>query len=344
MSPTVSRKRKVEFQLLGLIMIILALAGLLTVFGGQRADGSSKFLNLDYLVLLATQTSVIAILAVGIVMVIITAGIDLSIGSIYALAGVLTALVVRNTTGSTALILTLLLCAGFGALCGIANGTMVANLGVHPFIITLGTMMVFRGFAFIASKGQSVLAVPSVNEAVKQTGLSITNSRGVPETISVVPLILTVVVMISGAIFLKKTTAGRRIYAVGGNAEAARYAGLPLKPIIAGAYVLCGLCAGLAAFLSYGYYGAVSSNDGNAYELQAIAAAVIGGTSLSGGKGNAIGAVLGALLIVMIRNGITLLGLDQNYERIIVGSAIVIAVVIDRLSAKAAERRMLRQS
>lgn len=331
-------------QLWGLLFVIFGLSVILTLFGGQRPDGSSKFLNLDYMVGLATQSSVIAIMAVGIVIVVITAGIDLSIGSIYALAGVLTALTLKTSAGWSAVCIAMLLCAGFGALLGLINGGLVANLGVHPFIVTLGTMMVFRGFAFLASKGQSILSGSMVTESVKGLGIGITNSRGVQETISIVPLSLTLLMMILGAIFLSKTTAGRRIFAVGGNVEAARYAGLPIKPIIAGAYVLCGLCAGVASFISYTYYGSVSSNDGNSYELQAIAAAVIGGTSLSGGKGSAIGAVLGALLIVMIRNGMILLGFDQNYERVIVGTAIVVAVVIDRLSSKASSKKMLQQS
>jgi ribose/xylose/arabinose/galactoside ABC-type transport system permease subunit len=338
--------RRIETQLFGLMLVILSLAVTLTLFGGKRSDGSSKFLNLDYLVGLATQTSVIAILAVGIVLVIITAGIDLSVGSIYALCGVFAALILRTSAGLPVpfqIGLTIALCIGFGLICGLLNGLMVANLGVHPFIITLGTMMVYRGFAFIASKGQSVLALDGVNNFVKTSGLHLTNSRGGMDTIALFPLILTLIVGLLGSVYLRKTAAGRCIYAVGGNAEASRYSGLPIKPIITGAYVLCGLTAGIAAFLSYGYYGAVSSNDGQSYELQAIAAAVIGGTSLTGGKGNALGAVLGALLIVMIRNGIILLGFDQNYERIIVGTAIVIAVVIDRLSAKAAEKRLLQK-
>lgn len=331
-------------QLLGLLFVIFGLSVVLTIFGGQRPDGSSKFLNLDYLVLLATQSSVIAIMAIGIVIVIVSAGIDLSIGSIYALAGVATAVVLRSYSGFSAVFVALLLCTAFGALLGLINGGLVANLGVHPFIVTLGTMMVFRGGAFLITKGQSVLSAGGVTESVKGFGISVTNSRGVAETISVVPMGLTLIMLIIGSIFLTQTTAGRRVFAVGGNVDAAKYAGLPIKPILCGAYVLCGLFAGVSSFVGYAYYGSMSSNDGNSYELQAIAAAVIGGASLSGGKGSAVGAVLGALLIVMIRNGMILLGFDQNYEKVIVGTAIVVAVVIDRLSTKASEQKMLKQS
>jgi ribose transport system permease protein len=157
-----------------------------------------------------------------------------------------------------------------------------------------------------------------------------------------VPLVATLLVTALGSVFLTKTTWGRRIFAVGGNIEAARYSGLKIVPILAGVYTIAGLSAGLAGFLGCSYYGSASSADGQGYELYVIAAAVVGGASLVGGKGSAGGALLGALLIALIRQAIRTLNFNNNYEWIIIGVAIIVAVVLDRTSAKLAERRAIR--
>jgi ribose transport system permease protein len=137
---------------------------------------------------------------------------------------------------------------------------------------------------------------------------------------------------------------GRHVFAVGGNAEACRYAGLNVGRIRAGVYLASGLCAGVAAFMGAGFYGSASCGDANGYELYVIASAVVGGASLSGGKGSAVSAMLGALLIVLIRQAIRTLHFDQNYEWIIIGCAIVIAVVIDQASARATARRLAKHA
>jgi len=158
-----------------------------------------------------------------------------------------------------------------------------------------------------------------------------------------VPLILTLLVALIGSVFLTRTTWGRRIFAVGGNIEAARYSGLKIRPILTGVYTIAGLTAGLAGFLGCSYYGSASSADAQGYELYVIAAAVVGGASLIGGKGSASGAILGALLIALIRQAIRTLNFNTNYEWIIIGVAIIVAVVLDRTSARLAEQRTLRQ-
>lgn len=324
----------------GLIVVILALGALMTSFAGTRIDRLSgqrinNFLNPDTLLQIATDTSFFAIMAVGMTMVIISAGIDLSVGSIYAMAGVLSALVLQNShlAGGIAVMASFGLCTGFGLLTGLANGVMVCRLGVHPFIITLGTMWVYRGIAFVTSKAVSIPVLMSVTDAVK-------NTLGLRRGLYPVPLIITLIVTALGAVYLTKTTWGRRIFAVGGNLEAARYAGLKLNPILTGVYVITGLTAGIAAFITSAYYGSASSGDAQGYELYVIASAVVGGASLSGGKGSAFGAVLGALLITMIRQAIRTLRLDSNYEWIIIGVAIVVAVVVDRLGQTATARRL----
>jgi ribose transport system permease protein len=151
-----------------------------------------------------------------------------------------------------------------------------------------------------------------------------------------------VLVAVLGSIFLSRTVPGRHIFAVGGNAEASRYAGLPLGRVYVLVYALAGLTAGLAAYLGGAFYGSTSCADATGYELYVIASAVVGGASLAGGKGSVISAMLGALLITLIRQSIRTLHFDQNYEWIIIGCAIIIAVVLDQASAALAQKRLAR--
>lgn len=334
-----------NFQQAGLLVIILTLGAILTIFGGSHEDRTAggvinNFLNPATLVQVATDTSTFAIMAVGMTMVIITGGIDLSVGSIYAVCGVTMGLLLRAMPHAAPLHMVLSalgLCCGIGLLCGLINGTMAAKLGVHPFIVTLGTMWVYRGIAFVSTNAESVGMPEAVINVAKA-------NLGMRHDLFPVPMITMLLVTIAGAIYLQKTTLGRRVFAVGGNIEAARYAGLPIGPVLAGVYVLSGLCAGIAAFVGSSFYGAASSNDANGYELYVVASAVVGGASLSGGRGSAIGAFLGALLIVLIRQAMRTLQLNQNYEWIIIGVAIVVAVVLDRFGARLRERRMAAQA
>jgi ribose transport system permease protein len=266
--------------------------------------------------------------------VIISGGIDLSVGSIYALSGVASALVLRMS-GQTAPLLGFLLCVGTGTLAGLMNGALIARLGVHPFIITLGTMWVYRGIAFVTTKAQSILVPEALTEFTK-------SNLGLRKDLFPVPMLVMLSMTAVGAIILAKTVWGRRVFAIGGNVEASRYAGVPIGRVLTGVYVFSGFTAGLAAFLGSGFYGSASSGDAQGYELFVIASAVVGGASLQGGRGAATGALLGALMIVMIRQSIRTLGLDQNYEWIIIGVAIILAVVLDRLNRSLADRRLLR--
>ena len=322
-------------------MVIIVLLGVvLTAFAGTRVDRFTgrtinNFLNADTLLQIATDTSFFAIMAVGMTMVIVSGGIDLSVGSIYAMCGVLTAIALKamGLTGGSAVFVGLLVCAGIGVVAGLANGVMVSKLNVHPFIITLGTMWVYRGIAFVTTKAESMIVVSSITEAIKST-------LGLRKGLFPIPLLATLLVALIGTVFLARTVWGRRIYAIGGNPEAARFSGIPNGRVLTGVYVISGLVAGLAAFLASGFYGSASSGDAQGYELYVIASAVVGGASLSGGRGTALGAVLGALLITMIRQAIRTLRLDQNYEWIIIGVAIVLAVVVDRLTQASVQRRL----
>ena len=320
---------------LGLLLVLLLLATTLTLAAGSHVDSQSgrtinNFLNTHTLIQMATDASAFAIMGVGATLVVIAGGIDLSVGAIYALAGVTMAMVLR-TAGplSPALSVSLGLgtCLAVSLLCGLANGLMVIGLRVHPFIITLGTMWIMRGVAFVISRAESIV-VPTALTAVAKAPL------GLGTALYPVPLLCMLAVTTAGGLYLSRTVMGRHIYAVGGNPEASRFSGLNVPRITLGVFVLSGLAAGAAAFLGAAFYGSATSSDANGYELYVIASAVVGGASLSGGKGSAISAMLGAILIVTMRQAIRTLHMDQNYEWIIIGTALIVAVVIDQRGSR----------
>jgi len=333
-------RRLLASQQVGLLVVMLALTLALTLLAGSHADRQTghtvnNFWNSYTLVQTATDASFFAIMAIGATLVIVSGGIDLSVGSIYALSGVSMGLLLRAVgplaPGSTVL-LGLLVCIGVGLACGLFNGLLVVGLGVHPFIITLGTMWMLRGIAFVASRAESIL-VPTALTGVAKASL------GLGGGLYPVPMLCMLALALLGSLYLGRTVMGRHIFAFGGNLEASRYAGLPLKRIQLGVFALSGLTAGIAAFLGASFYGSASSGDAQGYELYVIASAVVGGASLLGGVGSAFGAMLGALLIVLIRQSIRTLHLDQNYEWIVIGCAIIVAVVVDRWSTRLAARR-----
>jgi ribose transport system permease protein len=327
----------------GLLLVIVTLAALLAAFAGTHIDprtgqAVNNFLNAHTLIQTATDASFFAIMAVGATIVIVSGGIDLSVGAVYALAGVATAMALRGLGLSdpvSAVLVGLAVSLGVGLACGLLNGVMVVGLRVHPFIITLGTMWVVRGVAFVSSDAESILLPRPLTEVVKA-------SLGLRESLYPIPMLVMVLVTVLGSVYLTQTVMGRHIFAVGGNEEASRFSGLRISRIKVGVFVLSGLTAGLAAFMGAGFYGSASCADATGYELYVIASAVVGGASLSGGKGSAVSAMLGALLIVLIRQSIRTLHFDQNYEWIIIGSAIIIAVVLDQASARFTARRLGR--
>lgn len=356
-----------KFPESGLLLVIVVLGLLLAVFGGsvqmpkfettpdgkrQRAmvtnaegqqvpaaETANKFFNAKTIVQIAKDTSFFAIMAVGMTIVIITGGIDLSIGSMFALASVCGALVLSPygpSGGGVATVLGLIATIGVGALLGFLNGAMITVFRVHPFIITLGTMAIYRGIAFVRTSGQSIGGFPEAFRHFVRWEL-------VPD-LSLVPLIVMIIVAIVGGILLSKTTFGRKIYAVGGNEIASRFSGIRVGRIKLLAYTLSGLTAGIAAVLSLGYYGVGSSGDGQGYELNVIAAAVVGGASLIGGKGTALGALLGAIILQMISNGLVILDIPQNYSQIVIGMVMIAAVLFDQLNAWFTRRRLLART
>ncbi len=362
--------RPFRFQELGLVLVILGLGTLLTIFGGtveipkmqtnefgelervftEDADGNrqlvletkNKFLRAENLTNLAKDASFIAIMAIGATFVIVAGQIDLSVGAIYALASVIGALVfnIFGPDGSEAEAATwigiscgMLACITTATVCGLVNGGMVVALRVHPFIITLGTMAIYRGIAHVITKGQSISNFPETLGTMIRGDAS--------SELSLTPMIVMIVVTLIGVIYLGRLSAGRRIYAVGGNEEASRFSGIPVGRVKLGVFVIAGFTAGVSSLLALGYYGSGSSGDGSGYELDVIAAAVVGGASLSGGRGSALGAMLGAIIIKMLDNGIIILGINSDYSRIIIGAAVILAVVFDQLNTWWANRRSL---
>src|SRR5580700_7927008 len=350
----------------GLILVIIALGLLLAIFGGSvqlpkfetTPDGKrtrafeinesgqkvpafvtvNKFFNPATLVQIAKDTSFFAIMAVGMTVVIITGGIDLSVGAIYALASVCGALILSPygpSGGAGATVLGILVTIGVGTFLGFLNGAMITGFKVHPFIITLGTMAIYRGIAFVQTNGQSIGGFPEAFRSfVRQeyNGLIL------------VPLVVMIIVMIIGGVFLSQTAVGRKIYAIGGNETASRYSGIRVGAVKILVYTISGLAAGIAAVLSLGYYGAGASGDGSGYELNVIAAAVVGGASLIGGKGTALGALLGAIILQMISNGLVILNIPQNYSQIVIGMVVIAAVLFDQFNAWMANRRLLAKT
>lgn len=340
-----------RLQELGLLVVILVIGTLLTVYGHVDARGGpNTFFNLNNLVgQIATYMAVYAIMAVGVTFVIITGGIDISVGSIFALSALAAAGALQNLDPQTPLLQATLVAlavgSGVGLLCGVFNGALVTTLRLHPFIVTLGTMSIFRGIANVSTN------IKTLPEPGKELPASFTtgfmqryffeSSPGVGG-VQLMPMIIMLLVVAIGWFYLRMTIGGRETYAVGGNEEAARFSGIRVKWVKLRVYAISGLAAGVAGTVSLGWFSTASANTGTGYELMVIAAAVVGGASLVGGRGTALGAMLGALIIRMIENGIYKMHLSQEYSLIIVGSAIIVAVSIDRVSEYLRARRLTR--
>ncbi len=298
----------------GLLLVIL-------VVGLALSVSTDAFLSVANLTNVARQVSINGILAVGVTFVLLTAGVDLSLGSVVALSGVACATFAHP--GEYSVFIPLAIGLLTGAACGLLNGVLVTRGGVAPFIVTLGMMTIARGLALILSGGRPVANMS--NELTALAG----DIWGVP-----IPVLCFAGVAITAWFFLKNFRLGRHIYAVGGNENAARAAGVPVERVKLFAYGLCGLLTGLAGVVLAARITTGQPNAGQAYELDAIAAVVIGGTSLSGGVGTITGTLLGVLLIGVINNGLDLMGVSSYYQAVIKGVIIVGAVWLDRRQAR----------
>lgn len=298
------------------------LLGALIVLCAVLSFATDKFLSTSNLLNVLVQLSVVGIAAVGGTFVIITSGIDLSVGSNVALSGMVAAYTMKQF-GVNGLV-GVLVALAIGALVGAINGTSITALRLTPFIATLAVLAMGRGLTQQVSQGQTIFGFPP-----SFTFLGNGRIAGVQA-----PVVITIVVFVVGWFVLTRTTFGQQVYAVGGNREAARLAGIPVKRIIFSVYVLAGLCAGLAAVVLAGRLNSALSSSATGLELQVIAAVVIGGTSLFGGRGSLVGTFIGALLIGVINNGLTLLNVNPFWTQFIQGVVIFVAVLLDALNQR----------
>lgn len=281
--------------------------------------GENLFFTSDNILTLLRQASFNAIMAAGVSVVIITAGIDLSIGSVWALASVVMAYVCVNAKLDWTL--SVLIGLLVGLTCGIVNGFGVTLLRIPPFVATLGMMSIARGLAEVITSGFQISGLPDAFQWWGQGDI-----LGVP-----VPVIIALAVIVLTWGLLKFTRLGRYIYAVGGNEAASHLSGVPVKNVKFFAYAYCGTLAALAGLLATARMGSVRPSDALGYELDAIAASVIGGISLMGGQGSVWGTAVGAALIGVLRNGMVLLDVSAFWQKVVIGIVIIVAVALDYL-------------
>ncbi len=283
------------------------------------------FLTADNFRLILYQISVNGVLAVGMTLVVISGGIDLSVGSVLAFAGMLAASFATRLTdvtpwsGNYMLAVPILFALLGGAACGALNGWIIARFRIQPFIATLGMLLAARGATLALTGGNPI---SSLNPHFRWIG------TGRLWTIPI-PVLMFVIVLVCAWIVLNRTVFGRYLYAVGGNERSARTSGISTNRVKVWVYAISGVLAGVAGIILTAKTGSGQTNAGSSYELDAIAAAVIGGTSLSGGVGKLSGTLFGALIMGVMNNGLDILGVESYYQLIVKGALIVTAVIID---------------
>ncbi len=309
------RKIKSSLQVLGV------LGGILILLFVVLTIATDKFLTVNNLANLARQTSIVGIIAVGMTFVIISAGIDLSVGSVLALGGIIGSMIMRD---GYPIMLAVLAATAVGAVVGIINGVIINDLKVTPFIATLGMMYIIRSLVLLITNASYISPLPK------------SFIRFAADTFFYIPtlFLIWIVIVIIATIVSKYTRLGRNIFAIGCNKECARLSGINIRINTYMVYIIVSALAGFAGVLTAGRLATGLPMAGMGYELQVIAAVVVGGGSLYGGEGTIFGTLLGALLIATIGNGGNLLGVNPHILNIIVGSLIIISVYIDQLSKK----------
>jgi ribose transport system permease protein len=307
---------------LGVLAALLALGLILSL------TTHNLFLNTKNLLQVARQASPYGIMAVGMVFVLVLGEVDLSVGSIYVLANIIMALVLR---AHGPLPLALAAGLGTGLVCGIVNGVLSVALRIPTIIVTIGTMSVFRGIALMACNAAPVSEFSKDNAFFNIGGGS---PFGVPAGVLVM-----VAVAIAGWVGLHRTVPGRRVQAIGGNPVAGLLSGLPVYKYRIGVMALNGLIASVSGLMALAFLQSADPSDGQGFELWVIASAIIGGTALSGGSGSVTGALLGALIIAVIQNGLLLLGAPANANIAVTGGVIILAVALDALVKRRSAKR-----
>nr|WP_285856707.1 ABC transporter permease [Peribacillus frigoritolerans] len=296
---------------LGMIMILLLLCVVLSFT-------APNFLDTANLLNVLKQVSIIAILAAGMTIVILTGGIDLSVGATVALSGVISVMV---SSAGVNPIIAMLSGVLVGYAVGLINGFLTAKAKLPAFIVTLGSFTYVRGLAYVISGGYPIVLQ---NETFKFIGGG--SIFGIPTPIYIMSLVYVVMFFV-----LKYTMFGRHIYAIGGNEEAARLTGIKVEKSLINVYSISGLLAGLGGVVLAGRLFSGQPTAGQMYELDAIAAVILGGTSLTGGKGKIIGTIIGVLIMGVISNGLTLMDVNYYWQLVVKGGVIVAAVLLDRL-------------
>ncbi|NRF96163.1 ribose ABC transporter permease [Paenibacillus frigoriresistens] len=305
--------RKVDYQKYGLLFALVLLCCLFSIL-------SPVFLTQQNILNVLNQTSINAILAIGVTFVILIGGIDLGLGSYVALTGCVAALFAQG--GNYPVFIPILAGIGAGLLIGLINGVVITRGRLASFIVTLGMMTIARGISLVVSGGRPI---SNLSDSFNYIG------GGVLFHIPL-PILIVIVIFIATYILLSKTTHGRYIYAVGGNDEAARTSGIHINRVKLAAFTLCGGLAGLAGVIQASRITTGQPNIGVGYELDAIAAVVIGGTSLTGGIGRVSGTIIGVMIIGVINNGLDLMNVSSYYQQIIKGLIIICALLLDRKS------------
>jgi len=297
--------------LLSLILLSLVLWVLEPVF-----MSGNNWLNI------ARQASLVAILGTGMTFVILTGGVDLSVGSIVALSSVVGGIMMHDHGWSMWPAVLLMVLAGTA--CGLVNGLIVTLGNIPPFIVTLGTMQIFRGAALQLTDGTPIFDLTAIQPQFDLWGTR--ELAGVPS-----PVIITGIVFLAAFLILRYTKLGLYTYAIGGNEQATRFSGVPIDRYKLAVYALMGLAAGIAGVMWSSRLNSTQPTVATGEELNAIAAVVIGGTSLFGGVGTVVGTLIGAVLMAVIRNGLNLLHISAFFQQIVIGAVIILAVLIDRL-------------
>jgi ribose transport system permease protein len=312
-----------------LIRQLLPFASLLLVVIFLSIRVPTLFLTMDNLLNVLRRSSVNAIIGVGMTAVIISGGIDLSVGSMLALSGMAGAWTMLKFGGDSPSLFAMLLgtAAGMvaGTVCGFLNGIVITRWKLPSFIVTLGTMSAFRGISYVMNDGEPY-------NVRAYTFLGNGEIAGVPASV-----VIAVVIVVFAIFVLRYTPLGRYTYAIGSNRQAAFHAGVNVNRNETAIYTLTGLLVGLAAMIATSRTISAQPTAGNSLELDVIAAVVIGGASLNGGRGTVLGTMVGTLLISFLRNGCTLLGIETNTQLIVIGAIIIIAVAVDQMARTRAE-------
>jgi rhamnose transport system permease protein len=310
--------------------IVLALVVLI----GVTAAVNPRFLSGQSIRDLVLAAAIIMVLAVGQAVVVITRNIDLSVGSVLGLSAFAVGSLLQAAPG-TPVVVALLVGIVFGAGCGLVNGALVRFGNVPSLVVTLGTLYVFRGVAYFWAGGQQINA-----DELPQAFLGF----GTATVLGIPWLILIALLVVAGAGFvLRNYRSGRELYAMGSNPEAARLAGIPVGRRTLVAFVLCGALAGLAGVLFAARFGTIDAAAGTGYELNVVAAVVVGGVAVFGGSGTVYGAAIGALLLTTIGSALPVLGIDQFWQQAIVGGLILLAIGADRVVAARMAARLRRR-